>query len=122
MTPSTQVWVVDQAAWDEQVEIEPACDYPITDVHTLCGACGFDFDANGYSNAEMSSHMEAHALAGESSRTYTAPVIVRYEHYDAEYETVHHDEVGHYESQLVKEAYDETVSNGYKCATCGATK
>ena len=35
---------------------------------------------------------------------------------------IHHDEVGHYEQVLVKDAWDETVSNGYKCSICGATK
>ena len=36
--------------------------------------------------------------------------------------TVHHDEVGHNEQVLVKDAYDEQVLTGYKCKTCGKTK
>ena len=35
---------------------------------------------------------------------------------------IHHDEVGHNEQVLVKDAWDETVNKGYKCAICGATK
>ena len=37
-------------------------------------------------------------------------------------ETIHHDEVGHYETRTVTEAYDETVVTGQKCSKCGATK
>ena len=42
-------------------------------------------------------------------------------------ETIHHDEEGHWETKIVKEAsteaaYDEEVITGYKCSGCGATK
>ena len=38
------------------------------------------------------------------------------------YGTVHHDEVGHYETQTVSEAWDEPVYEGrYVCSACGAT-
>ena len=36
--------------------------------------------------------------------------------------TIHHEEVGHWEPQVYKEAYDETVVTGYICSECGATK
>ena len=34
----------------------------------------------------------------------------------------HHEAEGHYEPQVIKEAYDETVVTGYKCESCGAEK
>ena len=38
------------------------------------------------------------------------------------YETVHHDEVGHYETQTVSEAWDEPVYKEMNvCSACGAT-
>ena len=44
-----------------------------------------------------SAHMEQHALNGESTQIKSQTVTV-------------------------KEAYDETVTTGYKCSSCGATK
>lgn len=40
--------------------------------------------------------------------------------WEAQYRTVHHDEVGHYENVCVKEAYDEPIYEGhYVCNYCG---
>lgn len=43
-------------------------------------------------------------------------------HHDAEYTTVHHDATGHNEKVVDQAAWDETVTTGYKCSGCGATK
>ena len=104
-------YVVDQQAYDEQ---QPNYTY---ESHMVCSACGMDFNANGMSQSDVTAHIKAHALAGETSGYHSSMVQVL-----SGYTTVHHDEVGHNERVLVKDAYDEQVANGYKCSTCGATK
>lgn len=70
------VWVVDQAAWDEQV---------VTGGHIHC-TCGMDwYDSQSYAN-----HQDE-ALCRYSVVT--------------DYEWVHHDEVGHYEHMSHTETY-----------------
>lgn len=43
-------------------------------------------------------------------------------HHDAETTVVHHEATGHNEQVVDQEAWDETVTTGYKCSGCGATK
>lgn len=43
-------------------------------------------------------------------------------HHDAETTIVHHDAIGHYETVVTQAAWDETVTTGYTCSGCGATK
>lgn len=90
------VWVVDQAAWDEVV---PGRTY------VLC-TCGATFG----SNAEWSSHNESAMLQGDMSHrssVQTDPPT-----------TIHHDEVGHWEDR----GYNQTVVIGYICSKCGKNK
>ncbi len=96
-----QVWVEDQAAWDE----------PQYAYHTVCN-CGFDFTAAGYSNGQIADHNDMHLLAGESDQYGTLQVQVG---------TIHHDAVGHYETKTVTAAWSEQMLDHYECS-CGATK
>lgn len=89
------VWVVDQAAWDEVV---PGRTY----VQCSCGAV-FNNDS------EWAAHSESAALAGDFNHSYTVLT---------ENTTVHHDEVGHWEDH----GYNQTIVTGYVCSGCGATK
>ena len=88
--------VVDQAAYDEQV--------PITEMAAWekCDNCGADI------TADPSGHNKAEMLAGTGKygwHTEWKEVVTGYQ-------TVHHDAVTH----------TETVTTGYRCSTCGATK
>ena len=96
----TTKWVVDQPAWDEQV--------PITEMreHSICDTCG----------ADITGFAADHILNG-TCRRYHSEWIEEIIGYD----TIHHDEVGHNEQVLVKEAWDEQRLTGYKCS-CGDTK
>ena len=87
--------VVDQAAYDEQV--------PITEMRefSICNVCGADITNN------TTSHTKAHALAGEGGGYHS-----EWREVVTGYQTVHHDAVTH----------TETVTTGYRCSTCGATK
>ena len=87
--------VVDQAAYDEQV--------PITEMkaYSICNACGADITGNA------SDHMYNHMINDEVGGYHT-----EWREVVTGYQTVHHDAVTH----------TETVTTGYRCSTCGATK
>ena len=89
--------VVDQAAYDEQV--------PITEMKAfdICSTCGAEL-----TSATASAHVKNHMMNGEDKggwHTEWREVVTGYQ-------TVHHDVVTH----------TETVTTGYRCSTCGATK
>lgn len=88
--------VVDQAAYDEQV--------PITEMVAWekCDNCGADItaDSGGHHKAEMLAGTGKYGWHTEWKEVVTG------------YQTVHHDAVTH----------TETVTTGYRCSTCGATK
>lgn len=89
------VWVVDQAAWDE----------PIWTSMWVC-KCGASF-----SSAEaVGSHLESMALAGDFNHSYSVTESVT--------GYIHHDEVGHWEDK----GYNQTVVTGYICSGCGEPK
>lgn len=89
------VWVVDQAAWDEVV---PGRTY------LLC-SCGATFDNDG----AWGEHSKNAALNGDLNHSYTVKV---------ENTTIHHDEIGHWEDR----GHNETVVTGYVCSGCGASR
>ncbi len=84
-----QRWVVDQAAWDEQVKVGSY-------IQCSCGATFNNVD-------EWNAHVKPLVIAGEDGHSYSVV---------PQYETIHHDEVGHYETAII----------GYKCSACDATK
>lgn len=102
-------YVVDQPAYDEQPDWKYVDGY-------ICDNCHQEIFT--LSEAEM--HVKVSAAMGSGNcKSYSAG-IVRIP--PGAQNPIHHDEVGHYEQVLVKDAWDETVSNGYKCSICGATK
>ena len=149
---TSQVWkedsaawdetVVTKAAWDEQrlvqdaydenVMISDAYDEPVYGWVGICNACGYVF--------QPGDDVGVHMAAGCWSGWHTEPRQIGTTHHDAVYNTVHHDAVyttvhhdaettvvhhdatGHYETVVTQAAWDETVTTGYKCSGCGATK
>lgn len=88
--------VVDQAAYDEQV--------PITEMKefSICNQCGADITGHPWE------HLEQSAVNGGNCGGYHS----EWREVVTGYQTVHHDAVTH----------TETVTTGYRCSTCGATK
>ena len=88
--------VVDQPAYDEQV--------PITEMVAWekCDNCGADI------TADPSGHNKTEMLAGTGKYGWHT----KWKEVVTGYQTVHHDAVTH----------TETVTTGYRCSTCGATK
>lgn len=148
---TSQVWkedsaawdetVVTKAAWDEQVLVTTAWDEPVYEWVAICNRCGHRF----IEGEDVSVHMEAGCWSSwhhEQIQTSTLHHDAVYStvHHDAETTTVHHDAVyttihhdaettvvhheatGHYETVVTQAAWDETVTTGYKCSGCGATK
>ena len=95
--------VVDSEAWDEE---------KVTGEKYVCKKCGY----SSSSDTAVADHI---ADAHDGDASYSLKRIT---------ETVHHSAVTHeepvYENVWVqdKAAWDETVTTGYKCSGCGATK
>lgn len=125
--------VLVQEAYDEQVLVSEAYDEPVYGRVDICNNCGHEFwDPND--------DIGVHMAAGCWSGWHTEPRQIGTTHHDAVYNTVHHDAVyttvhhdaettvvhheatGHYETVVTQAAWDETVTTGYKCSGCGATK
>ncbi len=85
--------------------VEEAWDEPVYENHTVC-TCGYDFTTNG------GGQMEYHLFElGHSYGTQSVQVG-----------TNHHDAVTKEEWVQDSAACDETVTTGYRCSSCGATK
>ena len=127
----TAAWdenVLVQDAWDENVLVQDAWDEPIIAEVDICNVCGYVYPI-GASGDDY----DYHALVnpGDGGGWYTEARQVGTTHHDAVYNTIHHDAVyqtvhheatGHYETVGDQDAWDETVTTGYKCSGCGATK
>ena len=125
--------VLVQEAYDEQVLVSEAYDEPMYGRVDICNNCGHEF-------WDPSDDINEHMAAGCWSGWHTEPRQIGTTHHDAVYNTVHHDAVyttvhhdaetavvhheatGHYETVVTQAAWDETVTTGYKCSGCGATK
>lgn len=125
--------VLVQEAYDEQVLVSEAYDEPVYAYVEVCNACGHAFlDPN----EDVLVHMAAGCWSswhGENRQVGTTHHDAVYStvhhdavyttvHHDAETTVVHHDATGHYETVVTQAAWDETVTTGYKCSGCGATK
>ena len=89
--------VVDQPAYDEQV--------PVTEMreHAICSSCGADL-----TGTDVSAHIYQHMINGDDKGGWHS----EWREEVTGYQTVHHDAVTH----------TETVTTGYRCSTCGASK
>lgn len=89
--------VVDQPAYDEQV--------PVTEMreHEICSSCGADL-----TGTDAAPHVFQHMINGDDKGGWHS----EWREEVTGYQTVHHDAVTH----------TETVTTGYRCSTCGASK
>ena len=116
-----KVWIEDHPAYDEAYETTR-----LVGMHDICKGCGMDITASGMTFEEYDAHDRQHLLNGEDSSYYSEPF------YETVIETVHHEAEGHYEDQVVQEAFNETVLvseawdeqvvTGYRCSDCGVMK
>ena len=128
----TAAWdetVVTKAAWDEQVLSQAAYDEPVYDMQEVCNVCGYvypldvDFNDAYYYHAVVDpGDGGGYYMVQVQTGTVHHDAVYTTVHHDAETTVVHHDATGHYETVVTQAAWDETVTTGYKCSGCGATK
>ena len=125
--------VLSQEAYDEQVLVSEAYDEPVYGWVDVCNACGHHFWT---ADDDVLEHMADgcwsswHAEWLQIGTTHHDAVyntvhhdaVYTTVHHDAETTVVHHEATGHYETVVTQAAWDETVTTGYKCSGCGATK
>ena len=123
------VWVQNSAAWDETIVTKEAWDEPVYQEVIKCNVCGFIYPSDDTFSDVYAEH--AFVNPGDGGGYYSTTIqtgTVHHDaettvvHHDAEYTTVHHDATGHNEKVVDQAAWDETVTTGYKCSGCGATK
>lgn len=125
--------VLSQEAYDEQVLVSEAYDEPVYGWVDVCNACGHHFwtadddvDVHMHQGCWSSWHAEWLQIGTTHHdavyNTVHHDAVYTTVHHDAETTVVHHEATGHYETVVTQAAWDETVTTGYKCSGCGATK
>lgn len=85
---------------------------PVTEEHYICNQCGADITSDPWG------HINNSLMNGGNCGSYHSTYVTVKQGY---YETVT-DQAAWNEQVQVSGAWDETVTTGYKCSSCGATK
>lgn len=85
---------------------------PVTEEHYICNQCGADITSDPWG------HINNSLMNGGNCGGYHSTYVTVKQGY---YETVT-DQAAYDEQVQVSKAWDETVTTGYKCSSCGATK
>lgn len=102
----------DETGHYETIVIEEAYDEPVYESHAICGGCGKDF-GSGEAACEAALDHTMEDFFDDCENYHTE---------DVQIDTIHHDAVTEQKWIVDTPAYDETVTTGYKCSVCGATK
>lgn len=84
----------------------------VTEEHYICNQCGADITSDPWG------HINNSLMNGGNCGSYHSTYVIVKQGY---YETVT-DQAAYDEQVQVSAAWDETVTTGYKCSSCGATK
>ena len=84
----------------------------VTEEHYICNQCGADITSDPWG------HIKNSLMNGGNCGSYHSTYVTVKQGY---YETVT-DQAAYDEQVQVRDAWDETVTTGYKCSSCGATK
>ena len=84
----------------------------VTEEHYICNQCGADITSDPWG------HINNSLMNGGNCGSYHSTYVTVKQGY---YETVT-DQAAYDEQVQVSKAWDETVTTGYKCSSCGATK
>lgn len=85
---------------------------PVTEEHYICNQCGAGITSDPWG------HINNSLMNGGNCGSYHSTYVTVKQGY---YETVT-DQAAYDEQVQVSKAWDETVTTGYKCSSCGATK
>lgn len=83
----------------------------VTEEHYICNQCGADITSDPWG------HINNSLMNGGNCGSYHSTYVTVKQGY---YETVT-DQAAYDEQVQVRDAWDETVTTGYKCSSCGAT-
>ena len=84
----------------------------VTEEHYICNQCGADITSDPWG------HINNSLMNGGNCGSYHSTYVTVKQGY---YETVT-DQAAYDEQVQVRDAWDEAVTTGYKCSSCGATK
>ena len=84
----------------------------VTEEHYICNQCGADITSDPWG------HINNSLMNGGNCGSYHSTYVTVKQGY---YETVT-DQAAYDEQVQVRDAWDETVTTGYKCSSCGATE
>lgn len=84
----------------------------VTEEHYICNQCGADITSDPWG------HINNSLMNGGNCGSYHSTYVTVKQGY---YETVT-DQAAYDEQVQVRDAWEETVTTGYKCSSCGATK
>ena len=84
----------------------------VTEEHDICNQCGADITSDPWG------HINNSLMNGGNCGSFHSTYVTVKQGY---YETVT-DQAAYDEQVQVRDAWDETVTTGYKCSSCGATK
>lgn len=84
----------------------------VTEEHYICNQCGADITSDPWG------HINNSLMNGGNCGSYHSTYVTVKQGY---YETVT-DQAAYDKQVQVRDAWDETVTTGYKCSSCGATK
>ncbi len=84
----------------------------VTEEHYICNQCGADITSDPWG------HINNSLMNGGNCGSYHSTYVTVKQGY---YETVT-DQAAYDDQVQVRDAWDETVTTGYKCSSCGATK
>lgn len=84
----------------------------VTEEHYICNQCGADITSDPWG------HINNSLMNGGNCGSYHSTYVIVKQGY---HETVT-DQAAYDEQVQVRDAWDETVTTGYKCSSCGATK
>ena len=129
--------VLTQDAWDETVLLQDEYDEPVYKWLPVCNVCNYQFPT-GTTADQLEYHIFDDPGCGggwHDIQVQTGSIhhdaVYQVVHHDAIYQTIHHeaetsaihhDAIGHYETVVTQDAWDETVVTGYQCSACGVTK
>ncbi len=113
-----QEYIIDKQAWDEDIYQDQPVYQSVEKV--VCNGCGAEFADYPSFEAHSDYYIDQDDFSHGSWSVGWEQVLVGWT--SVKVDTVHHDAEGHYQTVVVRDAYDETVDQGYVCAGCGAVR
>lgn len=113
-----QEYIIDKQAWDEDIYQDQPVYQSVEKV--VCNGCGAEFADYPSFEAHSDYYIDQDDFSHGSWSVGWDQILAGWT--SVKVDTVHHDAEGHYQTVVVRDAYDEIVDQGYVCASCGAVR